>query len=100
MHCSKALLILAATAAFAADFNGNAALEFTRKAVAFGPRPPGSAANLKLQAYIEAQLKTLHCQVSFFRVHQRYSGRPHSDAQHHRDVSRRYRPRAGSDGAL
>jgi glutaminyl-peptide cyclotransferase len=65
MHCSKALLILAATAAFAADFSGTSALEFTRKAVAFGPRPPGSAANLKLQAYIEAQLKTLHCQVSF-----------------------------------
>jgi Zn-dependent M28 family amino/carboxypeptidase len=65
MHCSKALLILAATAAFAADFSGTSALEFTRRAVAFGPRPPGSAANLKLQAYIEAQLKILHCQVSF-----------------------------------
>src|ERR1700722_9047097 len=65
MHCSKALLILAATAALAADFSGTSALEFTRKAVAFGPRPPGSAANLKLQAYIEAQLKTLRCQVSY-----------------------------------
>ena len=65
MHCSKALLILAASAAWAADFSGTAALEFTRHAVAFGPRPPGSAANQKLQAYIEAQLKTLHCQVSF-----------------------------------
>lgn len=65
MHRSKALLILLATATFAADFSGTAALEFTRKAVAFGPRPPGSPANLKLQAYIEAQLKALHCQVSF-----------------------------------
>jgi len=55
---------LVASAA-AADFSGASALEFTRKAVAFGPRPPGSAANQKLQAYIESQLKVLHCQVSF-----------------------------------
>lgn len=65
MHCTKALLILLATAAWAADFSGTAALEFTRKAVAFGPRPPGSAANRKLQAYIESQLKPLHCRISF-----------------------------------
>ena len=65
MHCAKALLIVLASAAWCADFSGTAALEYTRKAVAFGPRPPGSAANRKLQAYIEAQLKTLHCQISF-----------------------------------
>src|SRR5271169_2815164 len=66
MHCTKALLILVVSAgAWTADFSGLAALEFTRKAVAFGPRPPGSAANQKLQAYIETQLKTVHCQVSF-----------------------------------
>src|ERR1700683_4871038 len=60
-----AALILVASAAWAADFSGTAALEFTRHAVDFGPRPPCSAANRKLQAYIEAQLKPLHCQVSF-----------------------------------
>jgi glutaminyl-peptide cyclotransferase len=65
MHCTKALLILLGSVAWAADFSGTAALEFTRHAVAFGPRPPGSAANQKLQSYIEAQLKTLRCQVSF-----------------------------------
>jgi Zn-dependent M28 family amino/carboxypeptidase len=65
MHCSKALLILLGSVAWAADFSGTAALDFTRHAVAFGPRPPGSAANQKLQSYIEAQLKNLHCQVSF-----------------------------------
>lgn len=65
MHCKKALLILMASTAWAADFSGTAALEFTRKAVAFGPRPPGSAANQKLQAYIESRLKTLRCQISF-----------------------------------
>jgi glutaminyl-peptide cyclotransferase len=65
MHCTKALLILAASAAWAADFSGARALEYTRQAVAFGPRPPGSEANRKLQAYIEAKLKALHCQVSF-----------------------------------
>jgi Zn-dependent M28 family amino/carboxypeptidase len=65
MHGKKALLILFTAAAWGADFSGKAALEFTRKAVAFGPRPPASAANLKLQAYIESQLKPLRCQVSF-----------------------------------
>ena len=54
-----------ATPAAAADFSGAGALEYTRKAVAFGPRPPGSEANRKLQSYIEAQLKPLHCQISF-----------------------------------
>jgi len=65
MYCTKALLILLAGTAWAADFSGSAAFEFTRKAVAFGQRPPGSAANKKLQSYIESQLKTLHCQISF-----------------------------------
>src|SRR5579864_9284852 len=65
MHGSKALLILLASVAWAGDFSGTAALEFTRKAVAFGPRPAGSAANRKLQAYIESQLKLLRCQISF-----------------------------------
>ena len=65
MHRTQALLILAASTAFAADFSGASALEFTRHAVDFGPRPPGSAANRKLQSYIEAQLKPLHCRVSF-----------------------------------
>jgi glutaminyl-peptide cyclotransferase len=53
------------TTATAADFSGASALEFTRKAVAFGPRPPGSPANQKLQSYIESQLKLLHCQISY-----------------------------------
>lgn len=65
MHCSKALLILLAGTVWAADFSGSAALEFTRKAVSFGQRPPGSQANQKLQAFIESQLKALHCQISF-----------------------------------
>jgi len=61
----KALLLLFATAAFGADFSGTEALEFTRKAVSFGVRPPGTEANRKLQAYIEAQLKPLKCKVTF-----------------------------------
>jgi Zn-dependent M28 family amino/carboxypeptidase len=47
-----------------ARFSGASALEFTRHAVAFGPRPPGSAAIKKLQAYIESQLKSDRCQVT------------------------------------
>jgi len=65
MYCTKALLILFTCTAWATDFSGSSALEFTRKAVAFGQRPPGSPANQKLQAYIESQLKPLHCQTSF-----------------------------------
>jgi Zn-dependent M28 family amino/carboxypeptidase len=45
-------------------FSGASALEFTRKTVAFGPRPSGSEAIRKLQAYIHAELKPLNCEVS------------------------------------
>lgn len=56
-----AALSLASLAA--SDFSGPRALEHTRRAVAFGPRPPASAAIRNLRAYIEAQLRALHCQV-------------------------------------
>ena len=46
------------------EFSGAAALEFTRKTVAFGPRPPGSEAIHKLQTYIHAELKPLGCEVT------------------------------------
>ncbi|HEY6391366.1 MAG TPA: M28 family peptidase [Bryobacteraceae bacterium] len=58
-------IVLLASAAWGADFSGKSALEFTRRAVAFGPRPPASPPNLKLQAYIQSRLKLLRCQVSF-----------------------------------
>ena len=45
------------------EFSGARALEYTRRAVAFGPRPPGSPAIRKLQAYILAQLKQRNCAV-------------------------------------
>lgn len=48
-----------------AAFDGGAALEFTRRVVAFGPRPSGSEAIRKLQAYIAAQLKPLKCEVVY-----------------------------------
>jgi glutaminyl-peptide cyclotransferase len=47
----------------AADPSGASALEFTRRAVAFGPRPAGSEANRALQAYILSQLKMWRCEV-------------------------------------
>jgi glutaminyl-peptide cyclotransferase len=65
MHCQKALIACFAVSAWGLDFSGTQALEFTRKAVAFGQRPAGSAANHQLQEFIESQLKTLHCQVSY-----------------------------------
>jgi len=56
------LLGLAASAA-AAGVSGSSALEFTRRAVAFGPRPPGSAANHALQNYILAELRKDGCEI-------------------------------------
>lgn len=57
MRCTAILLILFAASVCGADFSGSAALEFTRKVVAFGPRPPASQANKKLQAYIKSELR-------------------------------------------
>jgi Zn-dependent M28 family amino/carboxypeptidase len=59
-----ACLLLLAMTACAKDFDGKAALEYTRKVVEFGPRPPASPAIRKLQAYILAQLKLHHCEVT------------------------------------
>jgi len=69
MHRKKILLILAAfwlaAAAQAHEFNGARAMDYARKAVAFGPRPPGSPALSNLRAYILAQLKLVHgCQTT------------------------------------
>ena len=47
----------------APKFSGTSALEFTQKSVDFGPRPPGSVANKKLQEYILTQLRTRKCQI-------------------------------------
>jgi glutaminyl-peptide cyclotransferase len=67
MHRSKTIGILSlcvAAVCCGKDFNGTRAFDFTAKAVSFGPRPPDSAANHRLQAYILAQLKTRGCAVS------------------------------------
>lgn len=62
-----ALLATAAACASPASgpvaFSGAEALEFTRKAVSFGPRTSGSDAIHKLQAYIHAELRALGCSV-------------------------------------
>ena len=50
--------LIAIASVSAAGVSGASALEFTRHAVAFGPRPSGSEANRQLQAYILTQLKT------------------------------------------
>jgi len=67
MHSSKAVLtalaLLGVQAVWAAEFNGARALEYARQMTALGPRPSGSAANKKTQAYIKAELRGLGCQV-------------------------------------
>jgi glutaminyl-peptide cyclotransferase len=51
------LTALCSAAVSAADFSGAAAFEFAKASIAFGPRPAGSDAIHKLQAYI---LKSVH----------------------------------------
>jgi glutaminyl-peptide cyclotransferase len=66
MHSKKAVLALVLVfmvSARAAEFNGAEALEFTKRLVAFGPRPSGSEAIRKTQAYILGELKALGCHV-------------------------------------
>jgi len=57
------ILLSACFAVQGAELSGASALEFTRKAVNFGPRPAGSEANRALQAYILGQLKSCRCEI-------------------------------------
>lgn len=54
---AASLLLFAAPA----PFSGKLAMDHTTRAVAFGPRPAGSAANTALQGYIIQQLKANGC---------------------------------------
>ena len=64
MFRAQICFALAVSCCFAADFSGASAFKYTQAAVAFGPRPSGSAANRQLQAYIRAQLRLLKCEVT------------------------------------
>jgi glutaminyl-peptide cyclotransferase len=57
------LIALSAVLCSAADFSGTAAFDFAKAAVAFGPRPAGSEANHKLQAYILQKVNVPGAQV-------------------------------------
>jgi Zn-dependent M28 family amino/carboxypeptidase len=60
MRCAQIIIAFAVTAVAAhAEFSGARALEYTRRIVAFGPRPPGSPALAKTRAYILGELKRL-----------------------------------------
>ncbi len=63
LRAQVVLMMLFAAAASAAGFSGAAAFDFARQAVAFGPRPAGSEANHKLQAYILKQVAVRGAQV-------------------------------------
>ena len=59
------LLIVAFAAALSgAGFSGSAAFDFARQAVAFGPRPAGSEADKRLQAYIVEHVRVPAAQVT------------------------------------
>ena len=57
------LIALLSAACSAADFSGAAAFDFAKAAVAFGPRPAGSDANHRLQAYILQKVKVQGVQI-------------------------------------
>lgn len=65
MHGRKTLVLalLLAASAQGGQVSGASALELTRQVVEFGPRPPGSAASRKLQAFIAQKLKEYGWQV-------------------------------------
>lgn len=67
MHGKKTVLILAALGlaigAQAREFSGARAMDYERRIVAFGPRPPGSAALRNLRAYLIQQLKPRGCEI-------------------------------------
>lgn len=62
----KKIVLTAAFAAVcsAAPFSGTAAYDYAKAAVEFGPRPAGSAANHKLQAYILQHVKVAGAEVT------------------------------------
>ena len=60
----RLLLFLALLPLAAADFSGQKAFEYTQALVNFGPRPSGTPAMVKTQAYIIEQLKANGWQVS------------------------------------
>lgn len=65
MHCHTSLtasLLFAATLQ-AGQVSGASALDLTRQVVEFGPRPPGSAASKRLQAFIAQKLREFGWQV-------------------------------------
>ena len=58
------LTLIVASIVCAASFSGESAFDFTKQAVAFGPRPSGSDAIHKLQALIAAELKKDGCELT------------------------------------
>jgi glutaminyl-peptide cyclotransferase len=63
MYGAQALALLLAFAGGPVRFSGESALEATRKIVALGARPPGSAEHRKMQTMIVAQLGAYGCEV-------------------------------------
>lgn len=67
MHGKKIVLMLTAAClalgAQAREFSGERAMEYARKAVSFGPRPPGSPELRNLRGYVLAQLKMRGCVI-------------------------------------
>ncbi|MDQ6707584.1 MAG: M28 family peptidase [Acidobacteriota bacterium] len=57
------LVLAIASLAHGKEFSGARALEYTRKAAGFGPRPPGTPAIHKLRAYVVQQLKLRGCEI-------------------------------------
>lgn len=60
---SASVALLAGAGLEPAAFRGSSALAYCNKAIEFGPRPSGSTALLRLQAYLRAELRQRRCQL-------------------------------------
>lgn len=91
--CLAAALPLSAAAAPKPPvrFSGQAAYRFTAAVVAFGPRPPGTAAHRRTEAYILTQLRRDGARI----VQDRYIAHTPKGPFHEDDIIAKFGPRQG-----
>ena len=68
-------------------FSGRHAFDLTAQAVAFGPRPDGSAAIAKLRTFHQTATRGQQMGCIHGRFHGANAGRPLADGEHHRPIA-------------
>ena len=87
-----------ASSAPAPKVNGNHAMQYVREVVAFGPRPPGSQAHVKLEQYILSKLHGIDVEQDRFtaqtpdgkfpinNIIAKFPGKKHGDYRYRRPL--------------